>query len=37
VVKGDVMTMTVNPYKLGLTDNKILDMDIDAELRKTAF
>ena len=37
VVKGDVMTMTVNPYKLGLTDNKILDMDIDAQLRKTAY
>ena len=34
VIKGDIMTMTVNPYELGLTTNKFLDMDIDAELRK---
>lgn len=37
IVKDDIMTMTVNPYKLGLSDNKILDMDIDAQLRKTAL
>ncbi len=34
VVKGDVMTMTVNPYDLGLTTNKFLDMPINVELRK---
>lgn len=34
VVKGDVMKMTVNPYDLGLTDNKFLDLPIDVELKK---
>ncbi|MDO9522523.1 MAG: hypothetical protein Q7J08_02290 [Methanocorpusculum sp.] len=34
VIKGDIMTMTVNPYELGLTTNKFMDMDIDAELHK---
>ncbi len=28
------MTMTINPYELGLTNNKFMDIDIDAELRK---
>jgi len=34
VINGDIMTMTVNPYELGLTTNKFMDMDIDAELHK---
>jgi hypothetical protein len=34
VIKGDLMTMTVNPYELGLTSNKFMDMNIDVELRK---
>ncbi|ABN06962.1 hypothetical protein Mlab_0791 [Methanocorpusculum labreanum Z] len=33
-IEGDLMTMTVNPYDLGLTENKFLDMNIDVELRK---
>lgn len=28
------MTMTVNPYELGLNNNKFMDLDIDAELHK---
>ncbi|MCK9312610.1 MAG: hypothetical protein M0P20_00930 [Methanocorpusculum sp.] len=34
VIKGDIMTMTVNPYDLRLTSNKFLDMNIDVELHK---
>ncbi len=33
-IDGDLMTMTVNPYELGLTENKFLDMNIDVELHK---
>ena len=34
VINGDTLTMTINPYDMGLTGNSFLDMDLDVELEK---